>query len=73
MGLLHHVIHHRFQAVRLVPDFELAVGAGAVQEDLLDVGELLAAAQLKVWNQSNSLEAVVDYVVEETHRGLSPA
>jgi len=32
-----------------------------------------ADRQLEVWNQSNSLEAVVDYVVEETHRGLSPA
>lgn len=29
-----------------------------------------ADRQLKVWNQSNDLKAVVDYIVEETHAGL---
>lgn len=31
-----------------------------------------ADRQLEVWNQSNDLKAVVDYIVEETHRGLDP-
>ena len=29
-----------------------------------------ADRQLEVWNQSNDLKDVVDYIVEETHRGL---
>lgn len=29
-----------------------------------------ADRQLEVWNQSNDLKAVVDYIVEETHAGL---
>jgi carboxylate-amine ligase len=32
-----------------------------------------ADRQLKVWNQSNDLKAVVDYIVEETHAGLDLA
>jgi glutamate---cysteine ligase / carboxylate-amine ligase len=31
-----------------------------------------ADRQLEVWNQSNDLKDVVDYIVEETHRGLEP-
>jgi carboxylate-amine ligase len=45
------------------------------REELAYIDEMLlngtgADRQLEVWNQSNDLEAVVDYIVEETHRGL---
>ena len=48
------------------------------RQELAYIQEILlngtgADRQLEVWNQSNSLESVVDYVVEETNRGLSPA
>ena len=48
------------------------------RQELAHIQEILlngtgADRQLEVWNQSNSLESVVDYVVEETNRGLSPA
>jgi carboxylate-amine ligase len=29
-----------------------------------------ADRQLEIWNQSNDMKAVVDYIVEETHHGL---
>jgi len=48
------------------------------REELAYIDEMLlngtgADRQLEVWNQSNSLEAVVEYIVEETHRGLELA
>jgi glutamate---cysteine ligase / carboxylate-amine ligase len=48
------------------------------REELAHIQEILlngtgADRQLEVWNQSNDLEAVVDYTVEQTCLGLSPA
>ena len=48
------------------------------REALAYIDEMLlngtgADRQLEVWNQSNDLAAVVEYIVEETHRGLEPA
>src|SRR5436309_6347834 len=45
------------------------------REELAYIQEILrngtgADRQLEVWNQSNDLKDVVDYIVEETHRGL---
>jgi glutamate---cysteine ligase / carboxylate-amine ligase len=45
------------------------------REEIAYVHEILrrgtgADRQLEIWNQSNDLKAVVDYIVEETHAGL---
>ena len=41
-----HVVDYGFQVIGFAEDFELAVGAGALEEHGVDVADLMAAAQI---------------------------